>query len=376
MPASWKPSTSTRLLALERKIESLEQEIADLRSANATVPATSVQWLDGGLRALGQRLVAGLPNSSYFNIRFRTYEAALMNIKALGYALGRMEVDRNRRRPPPIPARFALNSKLCTKQDLNSDWARFWSSEIKQEIRYHRKLWEFVYIAQALFNAGKLAPGNIGIGFGCGHEPMPSLFAKYGVRVVATDLSVADPKSKVWALSNQHVEEVEAVRRIDICPDREKLENISFRSVDMNDISEDLFGQFDFCWSACALEHLGSIDAGFSFIRNSLRTLKPGGVAVHTTEYTFDPGPAHERWPTVIYRKEHVVQFVASLRGEGYAVAGLDFSAGEDPLDYFADLQAKELYSKRLEANLHLKTVYDGFPCTSIGLIVRSPKAG
>ena len=49
---------------------------------------------------------------------------------------------------------------------------------------YHRKLWELVYIAQALWSAGKLASGSRGLGFGCGKESLPSLFAKYGATIL------------------------------------------------------------------------------------------------------------------------------------------------------------------------------------------------
>jgi SAM-dependent methyltransferase len=377
MPASRLPSTSTRLLALERKVQALEGELAVLRSATAiNPPAVSPENLDTGLRSLARRIVAGVPHSSYFNIRFRMYEAAMMNIKALGYAIGATEAGRKADRPAPGPSTIPLSSKPCTRADLDADWGRFWSSELNNPVRYHRKLWEFVYIAQALFSAGKLLPGNDGLGFGCGHEPLPSLFAKYGARVVATDLAAEDPKAQSWTQTRQHAEGIAAVRRIDICPDREKLRNISFRPLNMNAVPRGLDGKFDFCWSACALEHLGSIEAGFRFIRNSLRTLKPGGVAVHTTEYTFEPRPTHERWPTVIYREDQLVPFVESLRKDGYAVADLDLAPGDDPLDNFADLSTKELYSSNLRADLHLKTVYDGFVCTSIGLIIEAPKVG
>ncbi len=59
---------------------------------------------------------------------------------------------------------------------------------------------------------------------------------------------------------------------------------VEFREVDMNTVPDDLAG-YDFCWSACALEHLGSLDNGIKFIRRSLACLAPGGVAVHTTEF-------------------------------------------------------------------------------------------
>lgn len=229
-------AAAMRIVELERRMDLLEKEIAQLRGGEpAAEAAASDQWVDARLRSLGRLLIAGRPNPSYFSIRFRAYEAAMMNIKALGYALGRMEAnDKLRRAPPPAPPKAALKSKLCTKQDIESDWASFWCAELKQEPRYHRKVWEFVYIAQALSNAGKLAPGKAGLGFGCGREPLSSLFAKYGANIVATDLPDADPRAKTWSNSNQHVAEVDTIRQAHICPDNNKLANISFQSVDMN----------------------------------------------------------------------------------------------------------------------------------------------
>ena len=51
----------------------------------------------------------------------------------------------------------------------------------------------------------------------------------------------------------------------------------------MRDLPDDL-GSFDFIWSSCSFEHLGSLGEGERFVLEALRFLKPGGVAVHTTE--------------------------------------------------------------------------------------------
>ena len=45
-------------------------------------------------------------------------------------------------------------------------------------------------------------------------------------------------------------------------------------------IDTDCHGQFDFVWSACAFEHLGSILNGLEFVVNSVKCLKPGGVVL------------------------------------------------------------------------------------------------
>ena len=56
----------------------------------------------------------------------------------------------------------------------------------------------------------------------------------------------------------------------------------------MNAVPDDL-GRFDLVWSSCALEHLGTPQAGLDFIMRTLDLLEPGGLAVHTTELELTP---------------------------------------------------------------------------------------
>ncbi|MBV5337004.1 MAG: hypothetical protein J0653_03215, partial [Deltaproteobacteria bacterium] len=72
----------------------------------------------------------------------------------------------------------------------------------------------------------------------------------------------------------------------------------------------------DFCWSSCSLEHLGSIKAGLDFIKASLKTLKVGGVAVHTTEYNVSSDEATiDNNPTlVLFRRCDIQGLVEELR--------------------------------------------------------------
>lgn len=358
-----------RLASLEKRQDELQIEIEGL-----TKSLGDPQQVDRALRQLGRRMNNGVPQSSYFNIRFRNFEIAMTNLRALAYAIGRKTADEKLLgRVITGPTAHSLKSKVCTQADMESDWALFWLDAMKGARVYHRKLWEFAYIAQALWVEGKLTPGAAGLGFGCGKEPLPSLFASYGAIVLATDLDESAEQSAAWARENQHSSGVNTLRLRNICPDDELLNNISFRPVDMNNIDTDLKGRFDFCWSACALEHLGSIDKGLQFIRNSLETLRTGGVAVHTTEFTFDTETAHQVWPTVLYTKDHLVGFVEGLRREGFTVAELDLSSGDGFLDGFADFGGKEFYSQQMRSESHLKVIFDGFACTSVGLIIRAP---
>lgn len=330
------------------------------------------------LRHLGVRTLNGQPASNYFNERFRDYELALTNIKTLSYQLG---MARAAGRPPRTvagPVDVRLTSRLCVQDDFESDWLAFWCHEIQSPFTYHRKLWEMCYVAQAIFGTGKLQPGSAGLGFGCGEEVLPSLFAKYGASILVTDQEPASAAEQGWAATQQHAPNVERVRMSRICPDPEKLARIDLRYVDMNAIPPDLAGKFDFCWSACALEHLGSIANGLAFIENSLKTLKPGGVAVHTLEYNLsDDTETIDNWSTVLFQRKHMAALADRLADVGYLVRPLEFDHGNGLLDGLVDVPPwrSDLVSLPPDA-IQLKLSVDGFACTSFGLIVQVPEAG
>ena len=305
-----------------------------------------------------------------------TLPTAILDIKNLGYELGRLLAEKDFAGRAVLAAeRTRLKSKLCTQDDFASDWLHFWCREMLAAPIYHRKIWELCYVAQALFAEGMLATGRRGIAFGCGEEPLPSLFAKYGAVIIATDLDAPMPEAAVWRQTAQHAGAVEAIRRADICADPGLLANIEFRPVDMNAIPAEFDGKFDFCWSTCALEHLGTLDNGLAFIENSLRTLKPGGVAVHTTEFTVTEGPTIDNHPIVLYQRQHLERLAERLQAAGHQVAEFDFSPGNGILDRFVDLPP--FHDNALigpQHYAHLKLLFDGYTCTSIGIVVR--KAG
>jgi SAM-dependent methyltransferase len=314
------------------------------------------------------------PNAAYFNVRFRDYEWALHNIKTLGYELGRIRAAEVLHAPPVGPERAALTSRVCLQSDMEAPWTTFWSSEMCTGVFYHRKVWELCYISQALFNEGMLRPGTKGLGFGCGEEPLPSLFAKYGAGIIVTDQEPDEAARQGWAATGQHAATLDRVRLPHVCPDLEKLATIDLRYVDMNRIPDDLTGQFDFCWSACALEHLGSIANGLAFIENSIKTLKPGGVAVHTLEFNLSEGPETiDNWPTVLFQKKHMQDIEQRLAAQGHHVVALEFDVGDGLLDRFIDLPPWHTDVVRLATPFaHLRLSVDGFACTSFGIIVKA----
>ena len=262
----------------------------------------------------------------------------------------------------PPPSLEAPVSQGCTQVQFDTDIYRAWCAEIREAPRYHRKQWEFCYILQVLAKAGKLAPGQRGLGFGVGVEPLTAVFAARSCEVVATDLGTEEARRLGWIDTQQHAAELAALNDRGICPAEVFAAHASFRTVDMNAIPGDLDG-FDFTWSACSLEHLGSIRQGLAFIENSLRPLRPGGIAVHTTEYncssnrlTLDHGS------TVIFRRRDIAALAERLRAAGHRIE-LNFNLGEQPLDTHIDVAP---YS----ADRHLKLRIAEYVTTSFGISI------
>lgn len=303
-------------------------------------------------------------------------DAIRLNLKFFGYDLARSLAESLPPRTDLKPTAVGLTSKACTQEDLESDWAAGWCAELKVPLVFHRKLWEFAFVLQALFEHGKLAEGMRGVGFGCGEEPIASYLASRGCQVLVTDLPPRDRKSGGWADGGQHATRLEKAFFADIVAETVFRQNVALEYVDMNAIPDSL-RNFDFCWSICALEHLGSIQKGLSFIERSIATLKSGGVAVHTTEFNYlNDKETIDNWDTVLFQRRHFQGLRERLMAKGHTVLPLDFNIGSKPMDKFIDLPPylhdwDEPMRREWAAHLnHLKLSVDGFACTCFGLIV------
>ena len=303
-------------------------------------------------------------------------EAIRLNLKFFGYDLARTLAEALPVRTDLQPAPIGLTSKACTQEDLESDWAAAWCAELKVPVAFHRKLWEFAFVLQALFEHGKLAEGARGVGFGCGEEPIASYLASRGCQILLTDLPPLDRKAAGWAEGGQHCSALESAFFPDLVAEDVFRRNVALEYVDMTAIPDTL-RDFDFCWSICALEHLGSIQAGLTFIERSMDTLQSGGVAVHTTEFNYlNDDETIDNWATVLYQRRHFRALQERLSAKGHKVLPLDFNIGAKPMDRFIDLPPylhdwKEPMRREWAANLnHLKLTVDGFACTCFGLIV------
>lgn len=271
---------------------------------------------------------------------------------------------RTRFEPPSLEA---LVCQLCTFEQMQSDaYVQLCGRLGFPSEQQHRKIWEFTYILAALEAKGMVVPGKRGLAFGAGKEPLPSVLAKAGVEVLATDAPPDLDFSVHWAQSDQWSEGLNDLWRPNLVDREIFFEMVKFQPADMNNISPEL-RDFDFCWSACAFEHLGSIRKGLDYLHNSLETLKPGGISVQTTEFNLVSNDATiEERELCLFRKHDLELVIHELTSAGHTVEPLNLWPGGTVVDEHIDLPPF--------SNPHLKIEVQGYVTTSVGLIIT--KAG
>jgi hypothetical protein len=247
------------------------------------------------------------------------------------------------------------DSQLVTASQIYepefAQWASFFSG-----CTLDRKTWEYCYILQAIsVYASERNPGR-GLCFGAGREVLPALLASREHNIVATDWRIGTGQG--WQtqsredLFHPHVISRELFDR-----------NVELREVDMNNIPDDL-REFDFLWSCGALEHIGSHANGLRFIEEAMACLKPGGIAVHTTEFTITSATVHYDHPEMsFYCMADILELASRLTEAGHLIV-LNFTRGSTVADTHVDIPP---YHSGMTLAAHHKY----HVITSIGLIIQ-----
>ncbi len=341
------------------------------------------------------------PNTSAVGNELRDFKLIKTNIKVLAWKVEQLEAMLQRpgvSKGVVLPIRQCLESaalgyppstKICTASDLDADWHRNLCALIGATNPLLRKLWEWTYSLKVLSDLGAFQRKGSGLGFGCGSEPMASLCANFAQHVLVTDAPPDVIDGKGWSDTNQHTASLSDARFPALAPGVDLNAVLGFEFVDMNAIPDHLHDRFAFVWSSCALEHIGSKRAGLAFIVNSLRCLKPGGVAVHTTEYDLSGSSTIDDWATVLFNQNDfelvlpglVRELEQSQPGHSYELMPLKLERGQAFLDGYVDIppyayhpSLNTSFSPDQDKNYGypmLNLSVDGFPCTSIAVVIR-----
>ncbi|CAB3760138.1 hypothetical protein [Paraburkholderia humisilvae] len=270
----------------------------------------------------------------------------------------------------PLPSHWSADKPFmpystCSAADfLHPRYAEI-CGVLDHGLQFHRKLWEWIFVYHHLKCAGVLIEGSRGIGFGVGQERLPAVFASHGTTVLATDAPPEIGASSGWTATGQHSDNLSQLKYPAIVSDAIFAANVKHRFCDMNAIPDDL-ADFDFTWSCCSFEHLGSLEAGLEFVINSVeKTLKRGGVAVHTTEFNLSSNDdTIDEGHTVLYRRKDMENLVSRLRDAGHDVQPFIVAPDSHFLDFHVDLPP---YADAP----HLKIKFGRHVTTSAGIVVR-----
>jgi hypothetical protein len=256
-----------------------------------------------------------------------------------------------------------MQSTNCLARDFYHPQFCAFCQSIGVPASLHRKLWEFGFIWHHLWAEGAIRSGASGVGFGVGREPFPSLFAKHGCKVLATDAPPGSTDAG-WTETGQHSSSINELFFPDIVYEKTFRENVRFEFCDMNAIGEGL-RDYDFCWSSCSFEHLGSIANGLDFVVNSVeKVLRIGGVACHTSELNLSSNDnTLDSGATVLFRRRDVEELIDRLESRGHKVKRLPIEFGQSFIDLLVDLPP---YSSDLSLRLKLA----GFVTTSFGIVI------
>ncbi len=262
-----------------------------------------------------------------------------------------------------------LISRCCRAKDFRQPYHIKLCEEMHLDPNYlHRKTWEFVFIANALEQYGMFEGGKKGLGFAVGMEPLPSYFASKGCDILATDLSITNKNAAAWAKDGQNSGgNRDKLFRPEICSRETFDQLVKYRDADMNHIPDDI-GLYDFCWSSCAIEHVGSLELSKLFLKNMLNVLKPGGIAVHTTEFNlWSNSETIETGDNVIYRRRDLEEIADWYREHGHEIE-LSFKRGDtEEADMYLDVAPYRLGKHKH----HITLMCGPYACTSYGIIVK-----
>ncbi|KAI8814417.1 hypothetical protein BJ742DRAFT_785234 [Cladochytrium replicatum] len=267
------------------------------------------------------------------------------------------------------PPSDILMCKFANGNDFESTWMKRLVPLIDggSTMTYHRKQWEISYIAYVVESLNLCGPGKRGMVWAVGKERLVSYFASKGCEVLASDMSEEGDRNFLWKLTNQHSNSKEHLFHPSLI-DRASFEKrVWFRNQDMNFVPADLRGTFNFVWSTCSVEHVGSILLGQRFVLNSMDMLAPGGVAIHTVEFTLSSdGKTVDFDNTVLWRKQDFERLAASLRHLGYEVFPIAYGAGNTMVDQTPDVPPYQQQN-------HLKLILGEHIVTSFAMIIRKP---
>ena len=266
-------------------------------------------------------------------------------------------------------------SKLCDAADwFDAEFDRIIRHELEEEPRLHRKQWEFAQIFRTLQALGLLSATSRGLSMGGGEERLLYAVARRVGHLTVTDLYES---SSPWdgARTNNPDYSLKAAAPFAIDLSRLTAKRMDMRALEFDDAS------FDFCYSSCAIEHIGEFDDFLRHLREVWRVLKDDGVYVLTTEFHY--GDDVIAMPGNYYFSSGGLDEL--VRAASFMVVG-DMSGAVWPhalnrplpanLSDLCPESGRGLAGMFVQSAPHVQLLVGGLPFTSISLVLTKSVAG
>lgn len=172
-------------------------------------------------------------------------------------------------------------SKICDAADWFDPEIKFIiENELREPARFHRKQWEFATIFLTLQKYGLLNYQKVGLSLGGGNERVLYSIANHIKKLFVTDL-YDDKTSWDCARTDDPDEFIKTSKPFSVDDTKIQALRMDMRKLDFSD------NAFDFCYSSCAIEHIGDKLDFLQHFNEVNRVLKAGGIYVLTTELQF-----------------------------------------------------------------------------------------
>lgn len=172
-------------------------------------------------------------------------------------------------------------SKICDAADwFDPEVQMIIENELKEPARLHRKQWEFAMIFLTLKKLGLLDESKTGLSVGGGNERVLYSIATHIKKLFVTDL-YDDHTSWDCARTPDPDEFIKASKPFPVDDNKIQALKMDMRFLEFDD------NTFDFCYSSCAIEHIGEQKDFIQHFIEVNRVLKDDGIYVLTTELQF-----------------------------------------------------------------------------------------
>lgn len=198
-------------------------------------------------------------------------------------------------------------SKICDAADwFDPEIKTIIENELREPAKLHRKQWEFAMIFLTLKKYGLIENTKTGLSLGGGNERVLYAIGNHVKTLYVTDLY---DQNTSWdcARTEDPDEFIKASKPFPVDDGKLQAIRMDMRFLDFDN------NTFDFCYSSCAIEHIGEDNDFLQHLNEVNRVLKEGGIYVLTTELQFGEKTIPDQ-NNYVFNKEHLSNLISESK--------------------------------------------------------------